>query len=118
MSEFVSAGPRSSYSRIYWFLCRAAVRRGTDHRGDRGDLGRDGQAPDPAVPSDWRRGPPPASAPTWRCASSRVLGGFERAHIVFMSPTGTGYLNYVTAEALEFLTRGDVALVAMQYSRG
>ena len=33
-----------------------------------------------------------------------------------MSPTGTGYLNYVTAEALEFLTRGDVAMVAMQYS--
>ena len=45
-----------------------------------------------------------------------TLGGFERAHIVFMSPTGTGYLNYVTAEALEFLTRGDVAMVAMQYS--
>ncbi len=45
-----------------------------------------------------------------------ALGGFERSHIVFMSPTGTGYLNYVTAESLEFLTRGDVALVAMQYS--
>ncbi|MGB8020190.1 MAG: alpha/beta-hydrolase family protein [Candidatus Nanopelagicales bacterium] len=45
-----------------------------------------------------------------------ALGAFERAHIVFMSPTGTGYLNYVTAESLEFLTRGDIALVAMQYS--
>ena len=45
-----------------------------------------------------------------------ALGAFERAHIVFMSPTGTGYLNYVTAESLEFLTRGDVAMVAMQYS--
>ena len=45
-----------------------------------------------------------------------ALGGLERSHIVFMSPTGTGYLNYVTAESLEFLTRGDVALVAMQYS--
>ena len=45
-----------------------------------------------------------------------TLGAFERAHIVFMSPTGTGYLNYVTAESLEFLTKGDVALVAMQYS--
>ena len=45
-----------------------------------------------------------------------ALGAFERKHIVFMSPTGTGYLNYVTAESLEFLTRGDVALVAMQYS--
>jgi uncharacterized membrane protein len=45
-----------------------------------------------------------------------ALGAFERKHIVFMSPTGTGYLNYVTAESLEFLTRGDIALVAMQYS--
>ncbi len=45
-----------------------------------------------------------------------TLGAFERKHIVFMSPTGTGYLNYVTAEALEYLTRGDIALVAMQYS--
>lgn len=45
-----------------------------------------------------------------------ALGAFERSHIVFMSPTGTGYLNYVTAESLEFLTRGDVAMVAMQYS--
>ena len=45
-----------------------------------------------------------------------ALGAFERKHIVFMSPTGTGYLNYVTAESLEFLTRGDVALVSMQYS--
>jgi uncharacterized membrane protein len=44
------------------------------------------------------------------------LGAFERSHIVFMSPTGTGYLNYVTAESLELLTRGDIALVAMQYS--
>ena len=44
------------------------------------------------------------------------LGAFERSHIVFMSPTGTGYINYVTAESLEYLTRGDVALVAMQYS--
>jgi len=30
-----------------------------------------------------------------------TLGAFERKHIVFMSPTGTGYLNYVTAESLE-----------------
>ncbi len=45
-----------------------------------------------------------------------ALGAFERTLIVFMSPTGTGYLNYVTAESLEYLTRGDVACVAMQYS--
>lgn len=45
-----------------------------------------------------------------------ALGALQRKLIVFMSPTGTGYLNYVTAESLEYLTGGDVALVAMQYS--
>lgn len=45
-----------------------------------------------------------------------AFGAFDRSHIVFMSPTGTGYLNYVAAEALEYLTHGDVALVGMQYS--
>ncbi len=45
-----------------------------------------------------------------------ALGAFERSLIVFMSPTGTGYLNYVTAESLEFLSRGDVATVGIQYS--
>jgi uncharacterized membrane protein len=45
-----------------------------------------------------------------------TMGAFERKLIVFCSPTGTGYLNYVTVEALEYLTGGDVATVAMQYS--
>ncbi len=45
-----------------------------------------------------------------------AMGAFERSLIVFCSPTGTGYLNYVAAESLEYLTRGDVAMVAMQYS--
>ena len=32
------------------------------------------------------------------------------------SPTGTGYVNYAAVSILEFLTRGDCATVAMQYS--
>lgn len=44
------------------------------------------------------------------------LGAFEKSLIVFCSPTGTGYVNYVTVETLEYLTRGDVATVAIQYS--
>jgi uncharacterized membrane protein len=32
------------------------------------------------------------------------------------SPTGSGYVNYVAAETLEYLTRGDCATVALQYS--
>jgi uncharacterized membrane protein len=44
------------------------------------------------------------------------LGAFERSTIAVFSPTGTGYVNYVAAEALECLTGGDVASVAIQYS--
>jgi uncharacterized membrane protein len=44
------------------------------------------------------------------------LGGFERSRICVASPTGSGYVNYVTVETLEYLTRGDCATVALQYS--
>ena len=43
-------------------------------------------------------------------------GAFDRAWLMVASPTGTGYVNYAAASILEFLTRGDCASVAMQYS--
>jgi uncharacterized membrane protein len=44
-------------------------------------------------------------------------GAFERAYIVVVSPTGTGYVNYVMSESVEYQTRGNVASVTMQYSK-
>jgi uncharacterized membrane protein len=44
------------------------------------------------------------------------LGAFERSVICVASPTGSGYVNYVAVEALEYLTRGDCATVSLQYS--
>ena len=44
-------------------------------------------------------------------------GAFDRSLIVLISPTGTGYVNYVTVAAAAYLTRGDVATVTMQYSK-
>ncbi len=44
------------------------------------------------------------------------LGAFERSVICLCSPTGTGYVNYVATESLEYLTRGDCATLAIQYS--
>ncbi|MEO7235793.1 MAG: alpha/beta-hydrolase family protein [Lapillicoccus sp.] len=44
------------------------------------------------------------------------FGAFDRKVILLTSPTGTGYLNYVAIEALEYLTRGDCATVGIQYS--
>jgi uncharacterized membrane protein len=46
----------------------------------------------------------------------QALGAFDRRIVVLCSPTGTGYINYVMAEAAEYLTRGDCAIVTTQYS--
>jgi uncharacterized membrane protein len=44
------------------------------------------------------------------------LGGFQRSVIVVAAPTGVGYVNYSFAEAVEYLTRGDCAIVVPQYA--
>jgi len=40
----------------------------------------------------------------------------ERKHFALFSPTGSGYVNYVANESFEFLTGGDCASAAIQYS--
>ncbi|HQZ85596.1 MAG: hypothetical protein QG671_3877 [Actinomycetota bacterium] len=45
-----------------------------------------------------------------------ALGAFSRKLICLASPTGTGYVNYVAAESMEYLTGGDCATVCLQYS--
>ena len=45
-----------------------------------------------------------------------ATGGLSRSVICIASPTGVGYVNYVMAEALEYLTRGDCAVVVPQYA--
>jgi uncharacterized membrane protein len=44
-------------------------------------------------------------------------GAWDRSLIVLVSPTGTGYVNYCMLAALQYLTRGDVATVTLQYSK-
>src|SRR5829696_5493916 len=44
-------------------------------------------------------------------------GAFDRSLLALVSPTGTGYVNYVAVAALQYLALGDVATVALQYSR-
>ena len=43
-------------------------------------------------------------------------GAFDRGLVCVGSPTGVGYFNYSIAEALEYLTRGDCAIVVPQYA--
>lgn len=44
------------------------------------------------------------------------VGGFERSVLVLATPTGTGWLDPGAMRAVEYLHRGDVASVAVQYS--
>jgi uncharacterized membrane protein len=43
-------------------------------------------------------------------------GALDRDLLMVISPTGTGYVNYVAVETAEYLTRGNMASVTMQYS--
>lgn len=44
------------------------------------------------------------------------LGAFDRSVIVVAAPTGVGYVNYSFAEAVEYLTLGDCAIIVPQYA--
>jgi len=44
-------------------------------------------------------------------------GAWGRSLLMLISPTGTGYVNYCATAATIYLTRGDVAMVTMQYSK-
>ena len=44
------------------------------------------------------------------------VGGFERSLLVIAVPTGSGWLDPAAITTLEYLHRGDVATVAVQYS--
>jgi len=44
------------------------------------------------------------------------IGGFGRSILVVAMPTGTGWLDPAAVTTLEYLHRGDVATVALQYS--
>jgi len=44
-------------------------------------------------------------------------GAWARSMIMLISPTGTGYVNYVAVASVQYLTRGDVATVTLQYSK-
>ena len=63
------------------------------------------------------------NAPTPRARAELALaemdrtGAWERSLIMLVSPTGTGYVNYCAVAAAQYLTRGDVATVTLQYSK-
>jgi uncharacterized membrane protein len=42
---------------------------------------------------------------------------WSRSLVILISPTGSGYVNYVAVACAHYLTRGDVATVTLQYSK-
>jgi len=44
------------------------------------------------------------------------VGAFERAVLVLVTPTGTGWVDPAALDSVEYLHRGDIASVAVQYS--
>lgn len=44
------------------------------------------------------------------------VGAFERSVLVIATPTGTGWVDEAAVDPLEYLHRGDIAIVAQQYS--
>ena len=42
---------------------------------------------------------------------------WDRSVLMLISPTGSGYVNYCASAAATYLSRGDIAMVTMQYSK-
>ena len=64
----------------------------------------------------WNRPHCGASGPNNCSRRSTARKALERSVFALFSPTGSGYVNYVATETLEYLTRGDCASAAIQYS--
>jgi len=58
----------------------------------------------------------PAARAALALAELIRVGGFERGSLVIATPTGTGWIDPESQSALEYVLRGDVATVAVQYS--
>ena len=61
--------------------------------------------------------PTPAERVDLALAEMDRTDAWSRSLIMLTSPTGTGYVNYVATAAAQYLTRGDIATVTLQYSK-
>ena len=65
-------------------------------------------------------GLPAAGSPEERArlalAELKRVGGFSRAALLIITPTGTGWVDPAAIDSIEYLYRGDIASVAVQYS--
>jgi uncharacterized membrane protein len=60
--------------------------------------------------------PTPEARAALALAELKRIGAFSRSTLVIATPTGTGAVNPFGQQALEYILRGDVATVSVQYS--
>jgi uncharacterized membrane protein len=117
-SDFVSGGPRSL---VPWETLTREGRRFVGMALTRDDIERVMDEPALADPLRLYSGLESADDPVTRVDvlldEMLHMGAFERSTLCIFAPTGSGYVNYVAAESVEYLTRGDVASVCLQYSK-
>lgn len=61
--------------------------------------------------------PDPAERVELALAEMDRTDAWSRSLIMLVSPTGTGYVNYVAIAAAQYMTLGDMASVTLQYSK-
>ena len=67
--------------------------------------------------SAWTARRPPHERVDMALAELDRLRAWDRSLLMLISPTGSGYVNYCATAAAAYLTRGDLAMVTMQYSK-
>lgn len=60
--------------------------------------------------------PDPEARAALVLAELQRIGAFDRGNLVIATPTGTGWIDPESQSALEYVLRGDVATVSVQYS--
>ena len=111
--------PGSAQSLVAWDQLGRMGRRYVSARPSAEDLATFA-GPTAMAPLRVYAGLPVADTPEARAKLAldelKRVGGFSRKALVIITPTGTGWVDPSGIDGLEFLYRGDVASVAVQYS--
>ncbi len=115
----VADSPGSAQSLVAWHELGRMGRRYVAARPTAGDIARFA-GPAAKAPLRVYAGLPAGDTPEARAKLAleelKRVGGFSRKALVVITPTGTGWVDPSGIDGLEYLYRGDVASVAVQYS--
>lgn len=111
--------PGSAQSLVAWNQLGRMGRRYVDARPTAADLAVFA-GPDARAPLRVYAGLPTGDTPEQRAKLAleelKRVGGFERKALIVITPTGTGWVDPSGIDGIEYLYRGDVASIAVQYS--